>query len=107
MVRNRLVRSVLYLAFALALSGPVYAQSLLDTFEAPLINPLFWTKSQQYGSVSLSTDVDKTFGGKQSLKFSSITGGQRGIGASHRFAFPQKGTFSIWFYDVAPGQETQ
>jgi hypothetical protein len=104
---RRFVRSILYLAFAFAVSSPVLAQSLLDTFEASTLNPLFWSKSQQYGTVSLSTEQDKTFDGKQSLKFSSVSGGQRGIGVSHRFAFPQKGTFSIWFYDVAAGQETQ
>jgi hypothetical protein len=84
-----------------------FHHGLLDTFEASTINPLFWTQTQQYGTVRLSTDVDKTVGGSQSLKFSSVQGGQRGIGVSHRFASPQKGTFSIWFYDVAPGQETQ
>ncbi len=107
MFRSRFVRSVLYLALTVALSGLAHAQSLLDTFEASTINPLFWTRAQQYGTVNLSTDVDKTFGGRQSLKFSSVQGGQRGIGVSHRFSSPQKGTFSIWFYDVAPGQETQ
>lgn len=107
MLRSRFVRMVLYLAFAFALSGPVYAQSLLDTFEASTINPLFWTESQQYGTISLSTDENHTFGGRQSLKFSSVPGGQRNISASHSFSSPQKGTFSIWFYDVAAGQETQ
>lgn len=68
---------------------------------------MFWTKTQQYGTVNLSTDFNKTFGGRQSLKFTSSAGGQRNIAVSHRFASPQKGTFSIWFYDVAPGQETQ
>lgn len=104
---TRCLRIGVCLAFALTLSGLVHAQSLLDTFEAPTINPLFWTQTQQYGTVHLSTDQNKTFGGKQSLKFSSTTGGQREISVSHRFASPQKGTFSIWFYDVAPGQQTQ
>ncbi len=107
MLSTRCLKIGMYLAFVFALAGSVHAQSLLDTFEASTINPLFWSKSQQYGTVNLSTDVDKTVGGRQSLKFSSVQGGQRGVGVSHRFASPQKGTFSIWFYDVAPGQETQ
>ena len=100
-------RFVIALFLTLGLVASVHAQSLLDTFEGSTINPLFWKLNQQYGTVSLSTDIDKTFGGHQSLKFSSTSGGQRYIQASHRFAFPQKGTFSIWFYDVAAGQETQ
>lgn len=108
MLIRRFVKTGLYLALALALSGLVHAQSLLDTFEAPNINPLFWTQTQQYGTVRLSTDVNKTVGGRQSLKFTSTSsGGERTMAVSHRFASPQKGTFSIWFYDVAPGQETQ
>jgi hypothetical protein len=104
---NRCLKIQLCLAFVLAVPGLVHAQSLLDTFEAPTINPLFWTKTQQYGTVRLSTDTNHTFGGRQSLKFSSTAGGERTMTVSHRFASPQKGTFSIWFYDVAPGQETQ
>jgi hypothetical protein len=41
------------------------------------------------------------------LKFTSTGGGQRNISVSHQFPTPQKGVFSIWWYDVAPGQETQ
>ena len=107
MLTRPFFRVTMFLAVALALSGLVHAQSLLDTFEGSTINPLFWKLNQQYGTIQLSTDIDKTFGGHQSLKFSSTSGGQRYIQASHRFAFPQKGTFSIWFYDVAAGQETQ
>lgn len=107
MLHVRLVRSALYLAFALALSGSLHAQSLLDTFEEPGINPLFWSTTQQYGTAHLSTDTNHTFAGRQSLKFTSSAGGQRNISVSHGFVSPEKGTFSIWFYDVAPGQETQ
>lgn len=106
MLNGRFVRSVLYLAFVLALSALVCAQSSVDTFEASTLNP-YWTLTQQYGTVHVSTDKNHTFAGKQSLKFTSSDGGQRNIFATHKFASPQKGTFSIWFYDVVPNQETQ
>jgi hypothetical protein len=35
-----------------------------------------------------------------------LAGGQREMHLKHQFASPLKGDFSIWFYDVAPGQET-
>ena len=103
---NRSLKGVLCFAFVLALSGFVYAQSGVDTFEASTLNP-FWTLTEQYGTVRLSTGPNHTFGGKQSLKFTSSDGGQRDIFAKHTFASPQKGTFSIWFYNAAPDQETQ
>jgi hypothetical protein len=107
MFRNRLIRTALYVAFSFALCGLTQAQSLIDTFEGSTLNPVSWTKLQQFGTVSLSTEQNKTLGGRQSLKFSSVQGGQRGVGVTHHFSFPQKGLFTIWFYDAAPGQETQ
>lgn len=68
MLHARGLKIGMYLALVLALAGSVHAQSLVDTFEASTINPLFWTSSQQYGRVRLSTDVNKAFGGKRSLK---------------------------------------
>lgn len=107
MLRNHLLRMLLSASFVVALSSFAGAQSLLDTFESPTLNPLIWSKIQQYGTVSLSTEQNKTLAGHQSLKLSSTSGGQRNIGVTHHFAVPQKGTFSIWFYDAAAGEETQ
>lgn len=106
MLKTRCLAIGVRLALAFVLSGLVHAQSTVDTFEAPTLNP-FWTLTQQYGTVHLSTDKNHTFAGKQSLKFVSSDGGQRNIFATHKYASPLKGTFSISFYDVAPNQETQ
>lgn len=97
------------LGLVCVLTGLLHAQSgYVDTFETPTIIPgPFWTLTQQYGTVRLAPGINHSFGGHQALKFSSSPGGQRGMSASHTFTSPQKGTFSIWFYDVAPGQETQ
>ena len=97
------------LVLVCALSGLVQAQSgYVDTFETPTIIPgPFWTLTQQYGTARLVQGTNHSFGGHQALKFSSTQGGQREMIAAHTFTLPQKGTFSIWFYDVAPGQETQ
>jgi len=92
------------------LSGLAYAQSAyVDTFETPTIIPgPFWTLTQQYGTVRLAPGINHSYGGHQALQLSSTSGGgQREILATHTFASPQKGTFMVWFYDVAPGQETQ
>jgi Bacterial Ig-like domain (group 3) len=75
----------------------------LDGFEGPTIDP-FWTVTQQFGSITTSTDVAHS--GAQSAKFSSSSGGQRNIILSHTVASPTKGTFEVWFYDNAPGQQT-
>ena len=109
MLITRHLRIGLEFGLVLVLSGLLHAQApyaYLDTFEASTINR-YWTSSQQYGTVTLSTEKNHTAGGRQSLKFSSSEGGERDIAVSHSFATPQKGLFSIWFYDVAPGQETQ
>jgi hypothetical protein len=82
---------------------PVAAQSYGDGFEGSAINS-FWTAQTQFGSVVLSNE--QSHGGSQSVKFSSISGGQREIHLRHTSLPPSKGTFSIYFYDAAPGQET-
>lgn len=79
--------------------------SFYDNFEAVTLNP-FWTTVQQYGAVSLTNSVNHTPGGSQSLAFTSSSGGQRYIQLIHNFGEEVKGKFSVWFYDVAPGQET-
>jgi hypothetical protein len=83
-----------------------WAQSSFnDDFEASTLNS-FWTVFQQFGSISLSTDQNHTIGGKQSVKFVSTSGGQREMHLRHDFPAPTNGNFSVYFYDVAPGQET-
>jgi hypothetical protein len=79
------------------------AQTFFDSYEGSAVDP-FWTKTEQFGSVSLTTE--QAHGGLQSAKFSSSFGGQREMHLSHNFPSAQKGIFSIYFYDFAPGQET-
>jgi hypothetical protein len=86
-----------------AMPGVLFAQAFSDGFEGPSLDP-FWTQVQQYGTVSLS--ADQPHAGAQALKISSISGGQRDSSISHQYASPLKGTFTIYFYDYAPGQET-
>jgi hypothetical protein len=107
MQRRQLVWMAIHVLVAALLCGIVHAQtSYGDNFESPTLNS-FWAVTQQYGSVTLSRDQNHTPGGRQALKFASTGGGQRNISVSHQFALPQKGAFSIWLYDTAPGQETQ
>jgi hypothetical protein len=108
MLSTRSFKVGMGLGLVLMLSGLLQAQSgYLDTFEMSTIYTTYWTVTQQFGTVSLSTAVNRTPGGKRSLEFSSSPGGQRNIQVSHKYASPQKGTFSVWFYDVAAGQQTQ
>jgi hypothetical protein len=93
-------------AFALALiaaAPAARAQSFTDGFEAPPIDP-FWTITQQYGSITASTDQANL--GARSAKFASSPGGQRNMTLSHSFTAPTQGDFVVWFYDGKPGQET-
>jgi hypothetical protein len=78
-------------------------QTVSDGFEAQTQNP-FWTLTQGFGSVTLS--AAQAHAGKQSVQFSSTSGGQRDMHMVHAFAAPTKGDVSVWFYDAAPGQET-
>ena len=77
-----------------------------DDFEAAALNS-FWSTTVKYGSITQSTDQHHS--GTQSLLFASTqapsTDGP-GMNLTHTFAVPTKGKFSIWFYDVAPGQQT-
>lgn len=79
------------------------AQTAADGYEGSALDP-FWTVTQQFGTISLTTE--QAHNGIQSAKFSSFFGGQREMHLTHTFPTAQKGTFSIYFYDVAPGQET-
>lgn len=79
------------------------AQAFSDGYESSTVGP-FWTITQQFGAISLTTE--QAHSGIQSAKFSSSFGGQREMHLTHNFPAAQKGTFSIYFYDVAPGQET-
>ena len=77
--------------------------SFSDSFEGPTINS-FWTTVQQNGNVVLAPE--QAHSGRQSAKFVSTQGGQRYIQLTHAFASPVKGSFAVWFFDAAPGQET-
>ena len=79
-------------------------ESYCDDFEGKTLNP-FWTVRQQYGTAALSSDVSHQ--GAQSIKLSPKSGGVREIFMTHHFADVMKGTISVWFYDTAPGAETQ
>jgi hypothetical protein len=85
--------------FALSTLGFAQQAAQKDNFD-------FWQLKQQYGTVTLSTDQNHTPGGTQSLKFASSPGGQREMHATHSFKSLTNGNFTVWFYDVAPGQET-
>jgi hypothetical protein len=77
--------------------------SVSDSFEGVAIYP-FWTTSQDFGSISLSTD--HAYSGSHALKFASSSGGNRSMALRHVFPTLAKGTVSIAFYDDAPGTET-
>jgi hypothetical protein len=77
--------------------------SYSDSFEGPTLNP-FWTALQQNGSIVTSTE--QVHSGSRAAKFASSPGGQRYLQLTHRFDAPVKGSFAVWFYDFAPGQET-
>ena len=74
MVDNRNLKIGIGLGLVIALSALAHAQTgYVDTFEASTINS-FWTTTQQYGTVILSTALNHTPGGRQSLKFASSDG---------------------------------
>lgn len=91
-------------ALLLALPALAVSQPVTDDFEAPAISPAFWNVLTMNGSVALSTD--QAHSGSQSVKFASTNGDPRGMNLWHTFPSPQKGLFTIWFYDFAPGSET-
>jgi hypothetical protein len=82
-------------------AGPVVP--FADSFEGTSVYP-YWKVGQVFGTVSLSTD--RAYAGSHSLKFTSASGGNRGITLTHSFGALTKGAISVAFYDVAPGQET-
>ena len=84
-------------------SGRAASIIYTDGFEGATFNS-FWTANQQLGTVSLSTDQARS--GTQSARFSSISGGQRGISLIHNFATNVQGTASVYLYDPTPGQQT-
>lgn len=91
----------LLLVNSLANAGTI---TFSDDFEAQSIDPFWANISQQYGTVSLSSD--QAHSGSQSAKFSSTSGGQRYIWLKHEFPNVMEGNVSVWFYDTAPGQQT-
>ena len=83
--------------------GLALPQTFCDSFEAADFDP-FWELEAQFGSVTLSTE--QSHDGTQSVKFSSISGGNRSLSLTHGLGQIVKGTVSVWFYDTAPGQQT-
>jgi alpha-tubulin suppressor-like RCC1 family protein len=80
--------------------------SFSDGFESETLDP-YWTTVQTYGTISGTTTP--VHGGSRALAFASQQA-PPGLGSNmqlmHQFAIPTKGTFSVAFYDNAPGQET-
>jgi hypothetical protein len=81
----------------------VQAQAFFDGFESSAVDP-FWTVTEQFGTISQTSELAHS--GIQSARFTSSFGGQREMLLTHNFGSSQKGNFSIYFYDVAPGLET-
>lgn len=90
-------------AISVAHASPPPAAAFGDSFEGLLLYP-YWSVIHDFGSIALSKDV--SYSGSHALKFSSVSGGDRQISLVHSFGLLTKGTVSIAFYDVAPGQET-
>ena len=107
MARSIHFRTVWITLFCLLLSTAslvaIPGTSYTDGFEGTVINP-YWTLVQGYGSIALSTE--QAHSGTQSVKFTSSDGGQRNMVMTHTMGARTKGKVSVWFYDVAPGQET-
>lgn len=87
------------------LACPLYGSNInyLDGFEGAGLDP-FWAIEESFGTVGVSSN--QSHSGSQSAALVSESGGQRSIALTHSFGEPMKGTASIWFYDVAPEQET-
>jgi len=103
-VREIMLTLLLASSMFLVQNPVVFAQiSFSDSFEGTTIDP-FWTVTQQYGTVTLSSD--QAHSGSQSVKMSSIGGGQREMHLSHTFPAVGKGIVSVWLYDTTPGMNT-
>ena len=77
-----------------------------DHFDGPTIDP-FWSTFEQYGSLSFTTDHANS--APTSLAFAASAAPSNSgpnMIISHAFGSPTKGTFSVYFYDAAPGQQT-
>jgi len=98
-----LPKRVTLFGLLIVLGTGAHASTFTDGFEAAVLDP-FWSTLQQNGSITLSTNRAHT--GAQSAYFQSTSGGQRSMNLFHQFAQPVKGDFSVFFYDVAPGQQT-
>lgn len=103
LTRRPILMAVFALASFVIASSASGQSSFSDGFEAPTLDP-FWTPTQQLGTITPSTDFAHT--GALSAKFASSGGGQREIILSHTFASPTQGDFVVYYYDVAPGQQT-
>jgi PKD repeat protein len=76
--------------------------SFADGFEAATLDP-FWTTSQTGGTVSITSALAHS--GTHSLAFTAVSPGPN-LQLTHAFASPTKGSFSVYYYDAAPGQQT-
>jgi hypothetical protein len=99
-LHGRLIRMMVCLCLLAALARPAVAQQFSDNFE---LDP-FWSVFQQNGSIELSSAVSHS--GIESVKLTSISGGQRNIWITHTFPPATRGTLSVWFYDTTPGVAT-
>lgn len=81
-----------------------YSYTFTDSFEGTTLNPFWTVEHEQYGQFSLSSEQQKV--GDQSLKLSSLSGGQRYVTLGHQFDQVMLGTVSVMFYDGHPGQQT-
>ncbi len=72
-----------------------------DGFEGAALDP-FWYKTEQSGSVRLSTAMAHS--GRQSVEMVSTEGnGNKGVGINHAFPSPVYGRVSVWLYDNGAG----
>lgn len=108
MRKQRLLQSLVVPLLAGAAWATLHAQqtdpsSFSDGFEGPSFNS-FWTVVEQNGRAEQSTN--EAHSGRNAARLASSLGGQRYVQLAHQFATPKKGSFSVWFFDYAPGQQT-
>lgn len=100
---KRTLRAAFLLIVMSLITVSAQAQTFFDSYEGSAVDS-YWTITEQFGTISLT--AEQAHNGTGSAKFSSSFGGQREMHLTHNFPSPQKGFFSIYFYDAAPGQET-
>jgi hypothetical protein len=78
--------------------------SYTDSFEQPAFDP-FWTVTEQFGTVSPSTDQAHT--GIRSAKYDATGGGASQLYLSHDLGSSEFGSVALQFYDTNPGTTDQ